>query len=160
MKKFNPFETFIKPFLKAISIIGDDLAVIWLFQGICEYFRLFQTFLSVNILGAAPFALIMPYANLTWTIILSMVIAFVMSSAFSAILVYAQELFPKKVGMVSGLFFGLAFGFGGIMSAVLGNFADSYGIDVVYKMMAFVPLLGIVAYYLPRVRTLQAMKRD
>lgn len=83
-----------------------------------------------------------------------------MSSAFSAILVYAQELFPKKVGMVSGLFFGLAFGFGGIMSAVLGNFADSYGIDVVYKMMAFVPLLGIVAYYLPRVRTLQAMKRD
>lgn len=113
-----------------------------------------------SILGAAPFALIMPYANLTWTIILSMVIAFVMSSAFSAILVYAQELFPKKVGMVSGLFFGLAFGFGGIMSAVLGNFADSYGIDVVYKMMAFVPLLGIVAYYLPRVRTLQAMKRD
>lgn len=113
-----------------------------------------------SILGAAPFALIMPYANLTWTFILSIVIGFIMSSAFSAILVYAQELFPKRVGMVSGLFFGFAFGFAGIMSAVFGNAADAFGIESVYKIIAYVPLLGIVAYFLPRVRTLQAMKSE
>ncbi len=113
-----------------------------------------------SILGAAPFALIMPYANLTWTFILSIVIGFIMSSAFSAILVYAQELFPKRVGMVSGLFFGFAFGFAGIMSAVFGNAADVFGIESVYKIIAYVPLLGIVAYFLPRVRTLQAMKSE
>ena len=112
-----------------------------------------------SILGAAPFALILPYANLQWTVALSIVIGFVMSSAFSAILIYAQELFPRRVGMVSGLFFGVAFGFGGIMSAVLGGAADAFGIDFVYKAMAFFPLLGIVAYFLPRVRTLQAMKK-
>ena len=112
-----------------------------------------------SILGAAPFALLMPYANLTWTIILSMLTAFVMSSAFSAILIYAQELFPKHVGMISGLFFGLAFGVAGIMSAVLGNVADAFGLDFVYKVMAFFPIAGIVAYFLPRVRTLQEMRK-
>ncbi len=111
-----------------------------------------------SIWGAAPFALILPYANLTWTIILSAVIGFIMSSAFSAIIVYAQELFPKKVGMISGLFFGLAFGTAGIVSAALGDAADRFGIDFVYQVMAFMPLLGFVAYFLPKVRTLQAMK--
>ena len=111
-----------------------------------------------SILGAAPFALLLPYANLTWTVILSMVTAFVMSSAFSAILIYAQELFPKNVGMISGLFFGLAFGVAGIMSAVLGNVADAFGLDFVYKAVALFPITGIVAYFLPRVRTLQKMR--
>lgn len=112
-----------------------------------------------SIFGAAPFALIMPYANLHWTVILSMLIGFVMSSAFSAILVYAQELFPTKVGMVSGLFFGLAFGAAGILSAMFGNIADKFGIETVYVWASFVPLLGSIAYFLPKVRTLQAMKR-
>ena len=112
-----------------------------------------------SILGAAPFALIMPYANLEWTLVLSIVIGFVMSSAFSAILVYAQELFPRRVGMISGMFFGIAFGFGGIMSAVFGGLADAFGIEFVYKITALLPLFGIVAYFLPRVRTLQAMKK-
>ena len=111
-----------------------------------------------SILGAAPFALLLPYANLTWTVILSMITAFVMSSAFSAILIYAQELFPKNVGMISGLFFGLAFGVAGIMSAVLGNVADAFGLDFVYKAVALFPITGIVAYFLPRVRTLQKMR--
>ena len=112
-----------------------------------------------SILGAAPFALAMPYANLEWTFILSVVIGFVMSSAFSAILVYAQELFPRRVGMISGMFFGIAFGFGGIMSAAFGGLADAFGIEFVYKITALLPLFGIVAYFLPRVRTLQAMKK-
>ncbi len=113
-----------------------------------------------SIWGAAPFALALPYANQTWTIILSAIIGFIMSSAFSAIIVYAQELFPKKVGMISGLFFGLAFGTGGIVSAALGVVADKHGIDFVYQVMAFMPVLGFVAYFLPRVRTLQAMKNS
>ena len=113
-----------------------------------------------SIWGAAPFALILPYANLTWTVILSILIGFIMSSAFSAIIVYAQELFPKKVGMVSGLFFGLAFGTAGIVSAGLGKIADTSGIEFVYEMMAYIPLFGFVAYFLPRVRTLQAMKKN
>lgn len=112
-----------------------------------------------SIFGAAPFALIMPYANLQWTLVLSVIIGFVMSSAFSAILVYAQELFPTRVGMVSGMFFGLAFGFAGMMSAAFGHIADVWGIDTVYVWVSFVPLLGSVAYFLPRVRTLQAITK-
>lgn len=111
-----------------------------------------------SILGSAPFALMMPYANLTWTIILSVFIGFIISSAFSAILVYAQELLPLKVGLVSGIFFGFAFGMAGIASAVLGEIADIYGIDFVYSLCSFFPLFGAVAYFLPRVRTIQAMK--
>ncbi len=111
-----------------------------------------------SILGSAPFALLMPYASLEWTIILSIIIGFIISSAFSAILVYAQELLPMKVGLVSGIFFGFAFGIAGISSAVLGKIADSTSIIFVYKLCSFFPLLGAIAYFLPRVRTLQAMK--
>ncbi len=106
-----------------------------------------------SILGAAPFALWMPHANLFWTGVLSVVIGLVISSAFSAILVYAQELLPTKLGLISGLFFGLAFGIAGIAAAVLGNIADIRGIDYVYRFCAYMPLLGIVAVFLPDIKT-------
>lgn len=105
-----------------------------------------------SILGAAPFALMLPYANLFWTGILSVVIGFILSSAFSAILVYAQELMPGKVGMISGLFFGFAFGMGGLGSALLGYLADHTGIRFVFEICAFLPLIGIVTAFLPNLK--------
>ncbi len=105
-----------------------------------------------SILGAAPFSLMLPHAGLFWTCLLSVVIGFVISSAFSAILVYAQELLPTKVGLISGLFFGLAFGIAGIAAAVLGKVADLKGIEYVYKICAYMPLLGFVATFLPHVK--------
>jgi FSR family fosmidomycin resistance protein-like MFS transporter len=104
----------------------------------------------VSILGVAPFALLLPHADLFWTTTLTIVIGLVLSSAFSAILVYAQELIPGKVGMVSGLFFGFAFGMGGLGAAVLGLFADRTSISTVYETVAYLPLLGIVAALLPK----------
>lgn len=105
-----------------------------------------------SILGTAPFSLLMPHADLFWTCVLSIIIGFVLSSAFSAILVYAQELLPTKVGLISGLFFGLAFGIAGIAAAVLGNVADSQGLEYVYKFCAYMPLLGFIAVFLPNVK--------
>lgn len=105
-----------------------------------------------SILGVAPFALVLPYANLFWTTTLTIVIGLILSSAFSAILVYAQELMPGKVGMVSGLFFGFAFGMGGLGAAVLGVLADRTSIEFVYKGIAYLPLLGVVAAFLPKSR--------
>jgi FSR family fosmidomycin resistance protein-like MFS transporter len=102
-----------------------------------------------SILGVAPFTLLMPYAGLAWTCVLSICIGFILSSAFSAILVYAQELFPGKVGTIAGLFFGLAFGIAGIASAVLGAVADRYDINFVYRICSFLPLLGLAAAFLP-----------
>lgn len=104
-----------------------------------------------SILGIAPFALVLPYADLMWTGILTFVIGLILSSAFSAIVVFAQELIPGKVGAVSGLFFGFAFGIGGIGAAVLGGVADHYGIEFVYKICAYLPLLGVVAALLPNI---------
>lgn len=105
-----------------------------------------------SILGTAPFSLLMPHVDLFWTCILSFVIGFILSSAFPAILVYAQELLPYKLGLISGLFYGFAFGIAGIASAVLGNFADTYGIEYVYQVVAFTPLLGLVTYFLPNIK--------
>lgn len=105
-----------------------------------------------SILGAAPFTLLLPHASLLWTTILSIIIGFVLASAFSAILVYAQELLPGKVGMVSGLFFGFAFGMGGLGSALLGTLADHTSIRFVYQVCAFLPLLGLLTGFLPDVR--------
>ncbi|HEX8955010.1 MAG TPA: MFS transporter [Burkholderiaceae bacterium] len=102
-----------------------------------------------SILGVAPFTLALPYANLFWTGVLVVVIGLILASAFSAILVYAQELLPGRIGMVSGLFFGFAFGMGGIGAAVLGNLADQTGIAYVYQLCAYLPLLGMVAAFLP-----------
>lgn len=104
----------------------------------------------VSILGAAPFTLALPYANLFWTGVLSVVIGLVMSSAFSAIVVFAQELVPGKVGMISGIFFGLMFGISGIGAAAMGHVADSVGIGQVFHFASFLPLLGILAALLPR----------
>jgi FSR family fosmidomycin resistance protein-like MFS transporter len=104
-----------------------------------------------SILGVAPFTLLLPYVNLFWTSILSVFIGFILSSAFSAILVYAQELMPGKVGMVSGLFFGFAFGMGGLGSAVLGVLADHTSIFFVYKVCAFLPLIGLITGFLPNI---------
>ena len=103
-----------------------------------------------SILGVAPFALLLPHANLFWTTTLTVVIGLVLSSAFSAILVYAQELMPGKVGMVSGLFFGFAFGMGGLGGALLGILADRTSITFVYDAIAYLPLLGVVAALLPK----------
>jgi MFS transporter, FSR family, fosmidomycin resistance protein len=105
----------------------------------------------VSILGIAPFTLILPYVDLMWVGILTFVIGFILSSAFSAIVVFAQELMPGNVGAVSGLFFGFAFGIGGIGAAVLGGLADSHGIEFVYRICAYLPLLGIVAAFLPNI---------
>jgi len=104
----------------------------------------------ISILGIAPFALALPYVNLFWTTALMIVIGFVLSSAFSAILVFAQELMPHKIGMISGLFFGFAFGMGGLGAAVLGVLADHTSIAYVYKTIAFLPLLGCIAFLLPK----------
>jgi len=103
----------------------------------------------VSILGVAPFALALPYANLLWCGILSAIIGLILSSAFSAILVYAQELIPGNVGLMAGLFFGLAFGMGGIGSAVLGNLADHYGINFVFQLCSYLPLIGLLTAFLP-----------
>ncbi|MEC5388211.1 MFS transporter [Uliginosibacterium sp. H3] len=102
-----------------------------------------------SILGAAPFTLILPYADLMWTGILTFVIGLILASAFSAILVYAQELVPGKVGAVSGMFFGFAFGMGGISAAVLGSLADQHGIEYVYRLCAYLPLIGLITAFLP-----------
>jgi FSR family fosmidomycin resistance protein-like MFS transporter len=105
----------------------------------------------VSILGVLPFTLALPHVGLLATGILSAVIGFVLASAFSAILVYAQELLPARVGMVSGLFFGFAFGMGGIGAAVLGHWADISGIDHVYRICAYLPAIGLLAAFLPNI---------
>jgi len=103
----------------------------------------------VSILGVLPFTMLLPYVNLFWTAVLSVIIGFVIASAFSAILVYAQDLVPGRVGMISGLFFGVAFGMGGIGAAVLGRLADATSIIFVYKVCAYLPALGLLTGLLP-----------
>ena len=104
-----------------------------------------------SILGTAPFALLLPYANLFWTGVLIVPIGMILASAFSAILVYAQELIPGKVGLVAGLFFGFAFGMGGIGSALLGKLADNTSIEYVFQVCSFLPLIGILTAFLPNI---------
>lgn len=103
----------------------------------------------VSILGVAPFTLALPYVNLMWTSILIFLVGLILSSAFSAILVYAQEMMPGKIGTVSGMFFGFAFGMGGVGAAVLGVVADHYGIVFVYQLCSFLPLMGLLTVFLP-----------
>lgn len=104
----------------------------------------------ISFLGIAPFALLMPYANLFWTCVIAIIIGLVLSSAFAALVVYAQEIVPGRVGLISGIMFGLMFGLGGIGAAGLGYLADLYGIIWVYKIIAFLPLLGFTTAFLPR----------
>ncbi|MDD1978276.1 MFS transporter [Pseudomonas tussilaginis] len=102
-----------------------------------------------SILGVAPFTLLLPYVDLFWTSVLSVIIGFILASAFSAIVVYAQELVPGNVGMIAGIFFGLMFGFGGIGAALLGYLADFKGIEYVYSLCSYLPLFGLLAILLP-----------
>jgi len=104
-----------------------------------------------SILGVAPFSLLLPHVGLEMTSILSVIIGLILASAFSAILVYAQELLPGKVGMVAGLFFGLAFGIAGVGAAVLGKVADAHGINFVFQICAFMPLIGLLTAFLPNI---------
>jgi MFS transporter, FSR family, fosmidomycin resistance protein len=109
-----------------------------------------------SILGVLPFTLVLPYVNLFWTGVLAVIIGLILASAFSAILVYAQDLVPGKVGAVSGLFYGLAFGMGGIGAAVLGTMADLTSIDFVYRVCAFLPAIGLLAVFLPPISPAEA----
>jgi FSR family fosmidomycin resistance protein-like MFS transporter len=104
----------------------------------------------ISILGALPFALILPYADLFWTGVLSVVISLIMASAFASILIYAIDLVPHRVGLVGGLFYGLAFGLGGLAAAGLGLLADKIGIIAVFKICAWMPALGLLTFLLPR----------
>lgn len=112
----------------------------------------------VSILGAAPFALLLPDANLFWTGVLIVPIGMILASAFSAILVYAQELIPGKVGLVAGLFFGFAFGMGGLGSALIGNLADKTSINYVFSVCAYLPLIGLITMFLPNISTTRKAK--
>jgi FSR family fosmidomycin resistance protein-like MFS transporter len=110
-----------------------------------------------SILGVLPFTLLLPYANLFWTAVFSAIIGMILASAFPAIVVYAQELLPGKVGMISGLFFGLAFGTAGVAAALLGELADHTSISFVYHACSFMPLIGLLTVFLPDVEG--AMRR-
>jgi FSR family fosmidomycin resistance protein-like MFS transporter len=113
-----------------------------------------------SILGVLPFTLLLPYANLFWTGVLSVIIGLILASAFSAILVYAQDLVPGKVGMISGLFFGFAFGMGGVGAALLGKLADLTDINFVYRVCSFLPLIGLLAGWLPSTERIRSASRS
>jgi FSR family fosmidomycin resistance protein-like MFS transporter len=105
-----------------------------------------------SVFGATPFALLLPYVNLFWTDVLMVVIGVIISSAFPAIIVYAQELIPKKLGMISGLFYGFAFGMGALGSALLGILADHTSIQYVYYICSYLPIIGVICYFLPNLK--------
>ena len=105
----------------------------------------------ISILGPLPFTLLLPYANFFWTGVLTIVINLVMSSAFASILIYAMDLIPDRIGLIGGLFYGLNFGLGGIAAALLGGLADHIGIARVYQVCSFLPLAGLLAWFLPRI---------
>jgi MFS transporter, FSR family, fosmidomycin resistance protein len=102
-----------------------------------------------SILGAVPFTLALPFASLSWTVVLTTVIGMIMASAFPAILVYALELLPGKVGMIAGLFYGVSFGLGALSAALMGRLADLTSLTTVYRLCAFLPLLGLLTWFLP-----------
>ncbi len=105
-----------------------------------------------SILGALPFTLVLPYADLFWTGVLTVIINLIMSSAFAAILIYAMELLPGRIGLVGGFFYGLSFGLGGIAAALLGEFADQLGIETIYRICSFLPAIGLLAWFLPTLK--------
>jgi MFS transporter, FSR family, fosmidomycin resistance protein len=104
----------------------------------------------LSILGTLPFALLLPFADFIWTGVLSVVISLIMASAFSSILIYAVDMLPHRVGLVGGLFYGLAFGLGGLAAAALGLLADQIGIVAVFKLVAWIPAMGLLTFLLPR----------
>ena len=136
-------QLYLFAFLAAVAVgtfaggpIGDRIgrkAVIW-----------------ISFIGMVPFALMMPYANLLWTVIFTMLAGMILSSAFAAMVVYAQEAVPGRVGMVAGMMFGLMFGISGIAAAALGVLADTHGLEWVFKLCSFIPLLGLLTAFLPK----------
>ena len=108
-----------------------------------------------SILGVLPFTLALPHVGLTWTLVLSVVIGLIMASALSAILVYAQDLMPGKVGLVAGLFFGFSFGLGGLGAAALGEIADWTSLETVYQICAYLPVMGLLTVFLPRIEQIR-----
>ncbi len=114
----------------------------------------------VSILGVLPFTLLLPHADLFWTTVLTIIIGLVLASAFSAIVVYAQELLPGKVGMISGLFFGLAFGIAGLGAALFGRIADATSIGFVYKLCAYLPAIGLLTAFLPNLHDGRTQKAE
>jgi FSR family fosmidomycin resistance protein-like MFS transporter len=113
----------------------------------------------ISVLGPLPLTLLLPYADLFWTGVLTVLINLIMASAFASILIYAMDLLPNRVGSIGGLFYGLNFGLGGIAAAVLGGMADTYGIETVYRICSFLPLAGLLAWFLPRIEGDKAMQR-
>ncbi|WP_436121977.1 MFS transporter [Aminobacter sp. LjRoot7] len=111
-----------------------------------------KTVIWFSILGVLPFTIMLPYADLFWTKVLTVLIGLILASAFSAIVVFAQELVPGRVGLIAGIFFGFAFGIGGIAAAVLGVIADSRGIEYVFKLCSFLPMLGLLTVFLPNMK--------
>ncbi len=105
----------------------------------------------ISVLGPLPLTLILPYADLFWTGVLTILINLVMASAFASILIYAMDLLPNRIGLIGGLFYGLNFGLGGIAAAILGVLADSYGVEAVFVICSFLPLAGLLAWFLPRI---------
>jgi MFS transporter, FSR family, fosmidomycin resistance protein len=110
----------------------------------------------ISILGPLPFTLILPYADLFWTGVLTVIINLIMASAFASIMIYAMELVPKRIGLIGGLFYGLNFALGGIAAAFLGGLTDSIGIESVYRICSFLPVAGLLAWFLPRLKTVRA----
>ena len=111
-----------------------------------------KTVIWFSILGVLPFTIMLPYADLFWTKVLTVLIGLILASAFSAIVVFAQELVPGRVGLIAGIFFGFAFGIGGIAAAVLGVVADARGIEYVFKLCSFLPMLGLLTVFLPNMK--------
>jgi FSR family fosmidomycin resistance protein-like MFS transporter len=105
----------------------------------------------ISVLGPLPLTLILPYADLFWTGVLTVVINLIMASAFASILIYAMDLMPNRIGLIGGLFYGLNFGFGGIAAALLGVLADNYSIETVYQICSLLPLAGLMTWFLPRI---------
>ena len=105
----------------------------------------------ISVLGPLPLTLILPYADLFWTGVLTVAINLIMASAFASILIYAMDLLPNRIGLIGGLFYGLNFGLGGIAAAILGVLADRYGIETVYLICSFLPLAGLMTWFLPRI---------
>ena len=111
-----------------------------------------------SILGALPFTLALPYVDLPTTVLLTIVINVIMSSAFASILIYAIDMMPNRVGLVGGLFYGLSFGLGGIAAAILGEVADVHGLEAMYRFCAYLPALGLLAWFLPKSRPAEAAR--
>jgi MFS transporter, FSR family, fosmidomycin resistance protein len=110
----------------------------------------------ISVLGPLPFTLILPYADLFWTGVLTVIINLIMASAFASIMIYAMDLVPKRIGLIGGLFYGLNFALGGIAAAFLGGLTDSIGIESVYRICSFLPVVGLLTWFLPKLQTVRS----